>query len=170
MDIGQAKRHGKIEERKCEQTMQQSYRNLEKINYLQKYRKYDILSVIMKSSSLSTSRKNTFFSLITWMLLSISATILYRYLVIADGWSPSELSTIDTIYGFVRILIYVIIFANIVSFIFSEIEHSFLVDGVVMRRFFPLIRVIAISMIWIIGVFYILDNLRVNTSSILTGA
>lgn len=104
------------------------------------------------------------------MLLSISTTIFYRYIVIADGWTPSELSTIDTIYGFLRIFIYVIICADIVSFIFSEIEHSFLVDGIVMRRFFPLIRVIAISMIWIIGVFYILDSFRVNTSSILTGA
>ena len=104
------------------------------------------------------------------MLLSISTTILYRYIVIADGWTPSELTTIDTIYGFLKILVYVIISADIVSFISSEIEHSFLVDGVVMRRFFPLIRVIAISMIWIIGIFYILDSLRINTSSILTWA
>ena len=36
MDIGQVKRHGNGEERKCEQTMYQSYRNIEKINYLQK--------------------------------------------------------------------------------------------------------------------------------------
>lgn len=63
-----------------------------------------------------------------------------------------------------------IVIVHIISLFFREIEHSFLVEGAVIRRFFPLIKVSMISLIWIIGIFYILDSLRINTSSILTGA
>lgn len=124
----------------------------------------------MKYSTLITSRKNSFFSIVTWILLSISTTMLYRYVWAAPRWTPADLGTIDTVYGLIRILIFVIVIVHIISLFFREIEHSFLVEGAVIRRFFPLIKVSMISLIWIIGIFYILDSLRINTSSILTGA
>ncbi len=124
----------------------------------------------MKYSTLITSRKNSFFSIVTWIFLSISTTILYRYMVLADGWTPANLATIDMIYGLLQIIFGVIIVVHIVSSVFREIERSFLVDGPVIRRFFPLIKVIVISTTWTIGIFYILDSLHINTSSILTGA
>lgn len=123
----------------------------------------------MKYSTLITSRRNSFFSLVSWILLSISTTILYRYIIGAPRWTPVELSSIDTIYSIVHILIFVIIIVHIVSFLFREIEHSFLVDGAAIRRFLPLIKVIILGLIWISGIFWILDSLRINTTSILTG-
>lgn len=124
---------------------------------------------IMKSFSLATSRKNSFFSILTWILMSISATILYRYVETAPSWTPSALSTIDAIYNTTHILIFVILLAHVASFIFREVEHSFLVDGIVIRRFLPLIKVIVISAIWLMGIFYILDSLNINMNNILTG-
>lgn len=124
----------------------------------------------MKSTHFITSRKNSFFSIITWVLMSISITILYRYIQNTAVWSPSKLNYIDTIYEFTQVLILIIVVVHVVSSIFREIEHSFLVDGAVIKRFLPLIKVITISMIWITGCFYILDSLHINTSSILTGA
>jgi MscS family membrane protein len=141
----------------------------EKINYLQKYEKYDILSSYMKYSTIITSRRNSFFSIITWILMSISTTVLYSYMSSAPGWGPASLATIDTIYSIMRILIFVVIIVHIVSFLFREIEHSFLVDGIVIRRFLPLIKVIILGLIWIGGIFSVLDSLHINTTSILTG-
>ncbi len=102
--------------------------------------------------------------------MSISTTILYRYIQNTAHWSPSDLNFIDTIYRFTQILILIIFAVHTISALFREIEHSFLVDGTIIRRFLPLIKVITISVIWITGSFYILDSLHVNTSSILTGA
>lgn len=102
--------------------------------------------------------------------MNISTTILYRYVISAPRWNPAELGYIDTTYQLVWILIVVIILVHIISLIFREIEHSFIVEGAVIKRFFPLIKVITLSAIWIIGWFYVLDNLHINTSSILTGA
>jgi small-conductance mechanosensitive channel len=102
--------------------------------------------------------------------MSISTTILYRYIQNTPLWSPSELNYIDTIYEFAQVLIIIIIVVHVVSWLFREIEQSFLVDGAVIKRFLPLIKVITISMVWITGWFYILDSLHINTSSILTGA
>ena len=124
----------------------------------------------MKTHSLSTSRRNTFFSIITWILMSISTTILYRYIENAPLWNPSDLSYIDMIYEIISVFIIIIIWVHIIHAIFREIEHSFLVEGAVIRRFLPLIKVCSLSLIWILGCFYILDHLHVNTSSILTGA
>jgi small-conductance mechanosensitive channel len=59
---------------------------------------------------------------------------------------------------------------HVIYWIFSEIEHSFLSDGAALRRFLPLIRVISVSLVWVIGGFYLLDSLHINTTSILTGA
>lgn len=140
------------------------------MSYLHNYKKYDILTLLMKSTQFITSRKNSFFSIITWVLMSISITILYRYIQNTAVWSPSKLNYIDTIYEFTQVLILIIVVVHVVSSIFREIEHSFLVDGAVIKRFLPLIKVITISMIWITGCFYILDSLHINTSSILTGA
>ena len=124
----------------------------------------------MKTLSLSASRRNTFFSIVTWMLMSISTTILYRYIENAPLWNPTDLNYIDTIYEVISVFTIVIIGVHIVHGIFREIEHSFLAEGAVIRRFLPLIKVCSLSLVWIFGGFYILDNLHVNTSSILTGA
>ncbi len=105
----------------------------------------------MKSSNLATSRKNSFFSIITWVLMSISTTILYHYLQNTPLWTPSELNYIDIIYDFTQVLILIIIIVHVISALFREIEHSFLVDGAVIKRFLPLIKAITISMIWITG-------------------
>jgi MscS family membrane protein len=102
--------------------------------------------------------------------MSISITILYRYIQNTALWSPSSLTYIDTIYEFIQVLILIIVVVHIVWSLFREIEHSFLVEGAVIKRFLPLIKVTTISMIWITWCFYILDSLHVNTSSILTGA
>lgn len=56
------------------------------------------------------------------------------------------------------------------SLVFREIEHSFLVDGAIIKRFFPLIKATSITIIWGIGGFYILEYLHINTINILTGA
>lgn len=115
---------------------------------MHKYKEYDILRITMKSSTFATSRKNSFFSIITWALMSISTTILYRYIQNTALWSPASLNYIDTIYEFTQVLILIIIVVHIVSSLFREIEHSFLVEGAVIRRFLPLIKVITISMVW----------------------
>lgn len=124
----------------------------------------------MKSQNLSTSRKNSFFSIITWLLMSISITILYQYIQNAPLWSPSDLHYIDLAYEIIKAFTGIIIIVHIVHALFREIEHSFLVDGAVIRRFLPLIKAVTISTVWIIGAFYILEKLHINTSSILTGA
>lgn len=123
----------------------------------------------MKYTTLITSRRNSFFSLVSWILMSISTTILYRYIVAAPNWAPADLALIDTIYSIIRILIFIIIIVHIVSLLFREFEHSFLADGAVIRRFLPLMKVIILGLIWIGGIFSILDGLHINTTSILTG-
>jgi MscS family membrane protein len=101
--------------------------------------------------------------------MSISTTILYRYIVAAPNWTPVDLALIDTTYSIIRILIFVIIIVHIVSLLFREFEHSFLADGAVIRRFLPLMKVIILGLIWIGGIFSILDGLHINTTSIVTG-
>ncbi len=128
------------------------------------------MNSIMKLLNLSTSRKNSIFSIITWLFISIFITIFYRYITNVPKWNPASLSYIDIIYHLIQVIILIIIVVYIISWIFREIEHSFLVDGKIIRRFLPLIKVITISMIWCTGGFYILDSLHINTSSILTGA
>ena len=123
----------------------------------------------MKYSTLIASRRNSFFSIITWILLSLSTTILYHYVVAAPGWTPSDLRFIDTIYSIVHAITIVAIIVYIVSFLFREFEHSFFADGTVIRRFLPLMKVIIIGLIWVGGIFSILDGLHINTTSILTG-
>jgi small-conductance mechanosensitive channel len=123
----------------------------------------------MKYSTLVTSRRNSFFSVITWIILSISTRIFYNYIIGAPRWTPGNLATIDIIYSMFNILILVIIIVHIVSFLFREIEHSFLSEGDIIRRFLPLIKVTTIWFIWIGGIFSILDGLHINTTSILTG-
>ena len=123
----------------------------------------------MKYSTLITSRRNSFFSIITWIVLSLSTTILYHYIISAPGWTPANLNLIDNIYSIVHILTIVAIIVHIVSLLFQEFEHSFLADGTVIRRFLPLMKVIILAFIWIGGIFSILDGLHINTTSILTG-
>ena len=123
----------------------------------------------MKYSTIITSRRNSFFSIAAWIVLSLSTTILYRYVVAAPNWTPGDLGLIDTVYSIVRILIFVVIVVHIMSLLFREFEHSFLADGAIIRRFLPLIKVITLGLIWIGGVFSILDGLHINTASILTG-
>ena len=123
----------------------------------------------MKYSTLIASRRNSFFSIITWVVLSLSITILYHYIVATPDWNHADLSLIDTIYSIAHILTVVAIIVHIVSFIFREFEHSFFADGPVIRRFLPLIEVITVGLIWIGGIFSILDGLHINTASILTG-
>ena len=123
----------------------------------------------MKYSTLIASRRNSFFSIIMWIVLSLSTTILYHYIVAAPDWSPPDLSLIDTIYSIVHTLTIVAIIIHIVSLLFQEFEHSFLADGTVIRRFLPLMKVIILGLIWIGGIFWILDGLHINTTSILTG-
>ena len=124
----------------------------------------------MKTYSLSTSRRNTFFSIITWILLSISTTILYRYIQEAPLWNPIDLNYIDITYEILRVFTILLISVHCINGIFREIEHSFFADGIVIRRFLPLIKVTTLFFTWVIGSFYILDSLHINTSSILTGA
>ena len=102
--------------------------------------------------------------------MSISITILYQYIQNAPLWSPSDLNYIDLVYEIIKAFTGIIVTVHIVHALFREIEHSFLVDGAVIRRFLPLIKALTISMVWIIGAFYILEKLHINTSSILTGA
>ena len=123
----------------------------------------------MKYSTLIASRRNSFFSIITWIVLSLSTTIFYHYIVAAPGWTPLDLSLIDTIYAIVHIFTVVVIIAHIVSLLFREFEHSFLADSIAIRRFLPLMKVIVLGLIWIVGVFAVLDGLHINTTSILTG-
>ncbi len=124
----------------------------------------------MKSSSLSTSRKNSILSIVIWMLTSISATALYHYITNSPVWTPSWLNNIDITFDLIQILVFIIIIAHTVSLVFREIEHSFLVDGAIIKRFFPLIKATSITIIWGIGGFYILEYLHINTINILTGA
>ena len=123
----------------------------------------------MKYSTLIASRRNSFFSIITWIVLSLSTTILYHYIVAAPGWTPLDLGLIDNIYSIVHIVTIVAIIVYIVSFLFREFEHSFFADGTVIRRFLPLIKVSILGLIWVGGIFSILDSLHINTTSILTG-
>ena len=123
----------------------------------------------MKYSTLIASRRNSFFSIITWVVLSLSTTILYHYVIAGPSWTPTGLALIDTIYSIVHILTLIAIIVHVVSFLFREFEHSFFADGAVIRRFLPLIQVVTLGLIWIGGIFSILDGLRINTASILTG-
>lgn len=83
--------------------------------------------------------------------MNIAVTMLYRYIQNAPLWSPSDLNYIDTIYKFIQVTILIILSVHVISWIFREIEQSFLVEGPIIRRFLPLIKVITISMLWIIG-------------------
>lgn len=103
----------------------------------------------MKSHSLIASRKNSFFSIIIWIITSIFVTVLYRYLIQSPNWDPSELRYIDIVYQVISTLVLVIILVYVISLIFNEIAHSFILDGAVIKRFFPLIKVIVLSTIWI---------------------
>ena len=106
----------------------------------------------MKLTQLYTSRKNSFFSIITWIFMNIALTMLYDYINDnAHFWSPSQLSSIDVIYRSLFVIIIIIISVHIVSWIFREIEQSFLVDGPVIKRFLPLIKAVTISLMWLIG-------------------
>jgi small-conductance mechanosensitive channel len=67
-------------------------------------------------------------------------------------------------------MIIVIMSAHIVGLVFREVEQAYLLESIAIKRFFPLIRALITSLIWIVWVFYILDSLGVNMSSILTGA
>lgn len=124
----------------------------------------------MKSSALSASRKNSLQSIAIWIFISIWVTILYNYVTNTPNWTPSWLNNIDIIFDIIQILVLIIILAYTISLIFTEIEHSFLVDGAIIKRFFPLIKATILSIIWIIGWFYVLEYLNINTTNILTGA
>lgn len=107
----------------------------------------------------------------TWLLISIAVTTLYRYMShYYDGWTPTELSRIDIGYSVTQILLVAIILVNILSFIVREIEHSILLDRAGVKRFFPLIKAIVFTVIWVVAFFYVLEALLINTTSILTGA
>lgn len=124
----------------------------------------------MKAYIISSSRRNSFFSILTWIFINIAINVLYRYLENAPIWTPTHLNYIDIIYSIINIFTWIIIVIHVIYWIFSEIEHSFLSDGAALRRFLPLIRVISVSLVWVIGGFYLLDSLHINTTSILTGA
>lgn len=102
--------------------------------------------------------------------MNISTTMLYHYIQNAPLWSPSDLNYIDIIYQFIQVIILIIISVHIVSWFFREIEQSFLVEGPVIKRFLPLIKVITISAMWLIGGFYLLDSINIDTGNILAGA
>jgi hypothetical protein len=104
----------------------------------------------MKSSTRITLRKNSIFSILVWTVLFLTVTILYHYIQSGSGWSPRELSRIDTTYSILSILIIVIIAAHIVGLVFREVEQAYLLESVAMKRFFPLISVLIVSLIWIV--------------------
>ncbi len=96
--------------------------------------------------------------------------MLYHYIQNAPLWSPSDLNYIDITYKFIQITILIVTAVHIISWLFREIEQSFLVDGPIIRRFLPLIKVITISAMWLIGGFYLLDGINIDTGNILAGA
>jgi hypothetical protein len=104
----------------------------------------------MKSSTRITLRKNSIFSILVWTVLFFAVTIFYHYIQSGSGWSPRELSRIDTTYSILSILIIVIIAAHIVGLVFREVEQAYLLESVAMKRFFPLISVLIVSLIWIV--------------------
>ncbi len=73
-------------------------------------------------------------------------------------------------YETIKGILIIAIVANITSLIFREIKYSFAFDHMVIRKFLPTIRFITLLLIWIVGGFLILDNLRVNTGGLIAWA
>lgn len=127
--------------------------------------------MFVKSQNINASRKNILFSLIAWILISIAVTTIYRYLdTYYTGWTPAGRHHLDTAHTVTQALLIVGIVVNVLNFIFREFEQSFLLSRTITKRFFPLLRAIIMTIIWIITGFYILDALAINTTNILAGA
>lgn len=142
--------------------------DLPKFQYLQNHEKY--AKITIHFFSMPASRLAHIFWIITWSILLISIVVLYHYVVQIDGWEPSTLTLIDTIYLIAKMVAVTAIASNIVWLIFREIRHSGAIENIFVRRFLPIIQFIIIATLWIVSTFYVFDKLNIDTGSILAGA
>ena len=117
-----------------------------------------------------SSRNSHIFGILFWVLIFTSIIVLYHYLLQVDWWTPESLTFIDTAYLITRSIAFVAIITNLVSLIFREIRHSGAIENIFVRRFLPIIQFFIIATAWIIGLFYIFDELNIDTGNILAGA
>lgn len=110
--------------------------------------------------------------LLTWIILL--STVVVTYHMISDSdvfrFTPDTWTIIDNGYIIFRGLFVILIVTNIMSLIFHEIKYAFSMEHLMIRKFLPTIRFITLLVAWIIWGFIILEEIWVNTSSLLTGA
>lgn len=120
---------------------------------------------------MKASRKNSILNIFSWILISISITMVYRYLdTYYTDWTPTIRNRLDIAHNVTRILLIVAIIITFLNAIFREIEHSFVFNRSITKRFFPLIKAVIVTIVWGVWIYYILDTLHINTTRILTWA
>lgn len=110
------------------------------------------------------------FTVIAWVIIISSIIVVFHQIQAAEHWTAAARHRIDV---FETIFMHVGIAAlitSIVSWIFYEIQHSRMVENILVRRFLPVISVVIHVAVWIIAFFDLLEKLSIDTKSILTGA
>jgi hypothetical protein len=108
--------------------------------------------------------------LLTWIILLSFTVIIYHFITESDifRFAPDTWTILDNTYRTLRGLILTAIVANLVSLCIREVKHGFGGDHLFTRKFLPTIKFIIILLIWIVGVFLILESLQIDTSKLLT--
>lgn len=118
-----------------------------------------------------TSRSSHLWYMFFWgILLSFSVIVYHSITASSLDFRPETWNLIDNIYKTLTGLIITAMVANVVSLIFREIKHSLALENMVVRKFLPTIRFTFLLIVWIIGGFFILESLQINTSGLLAGA
>lgn len=118
----------------------------------------------------SPSRLSYIFTIIAWNIILASAVIFFDQIENIWNWTPRWLARIDNIRIIIVHLCITALIGSVVSWIFREIRHSGAIENIIVRRFLPIIRFLVTAWIWIVGIFYILEKLNIDTRSILTWA
>lgn len=118
----------------------------------------------------SSSRSSYIFTIIAWIIIFSSVIVFFGQLDSMESWGPIGRRRIDVIHTILAYISIWSLLASIISWIIHEIRHSSAINNIVIRRFLPLIRFTITAGCWIIILLQMLEELDIDTRSILTGA
>lgn len=118
----------------------------------------------------SSSRVSYIFTILAWIIIVSAVIVFFDQMQSIENWSPIVRARIDMVHIILLYLSSGALVASIISWLTHEVQHSSIIENVVIRRFLPLIRFVVTAGIWIIVLLEMLEKLDVDTKSILTGA
>lgn len=109
-------------------------------------------------------------SVFIWIMLVFLVIILYHYAIRGVDWDADALGKIDMLYAVARIFFITGTISSAIGAIFAYIRNSRALEMKFVKRFFPLMRFVMSMLVWVVGGFFILEALQINTKNILAGA